>query len=165
LIILKPPEVGLKMKKYLKNILIIGLFLTALGGLGLHYRIHSIVKNAYAYIPFIAGLISVIAIPLLFLFRKTLHLAYILNGFTVIIGVITMAHFSLVKAPLLPDIAILLGKFFIGRAIFVAEIYQLETEAKTPDVLRWIRYPNMGFWAVHLVLLSAVYYLGNLLWR
>ena len=27
------------------------------------------------------------------------------------------------------------------------------------------RYPNMGWWLVHLVGLSIVYTLGNLLWR
>jgi len=152
------------MKKYVKMMLIIALFLTALGGLGLHYRIHPIDKHAFGYVPFIAGLISVLAIPALFFFRKTLHLAYLLNGFTVIIGVITMAHFSIVKAPLLPDIFILLCKFFIGRAIFCVEVFPMDGEIKNPG-WRWIRYPNMGFWAVHLVLLSGVYYIGNLLWR
>jgi hypothetical protein len=152
------------MKKYVEMMLIIALFLTALGGFGLHYRIHPIDKHAFGYVPFIAGLISALAIPALFYFRKTLHLAYLLNGFTVIIGVITMAHFSIVKAPILPDICILLGKFFIGRAIFCVEVFPMDGEIKNPG-WRWIRYPNMGFWAVHLVLLSVVYYLGNLLWR
>lgn len=152
------------MKNHIKIMLVISLFFLALGGLGLHYRIHSIAKHAYAYIPFIAGLLSVIAIPALFMFRKTLHLAYILNGFTVIIGVITMAHFSLVKSPILPDIALVLVKFFTGHAIFCMEVFPMEAEVKNPG-WRWIRYPNLGFWAVHLALLSLVYYLGNILWR
>ena len=154
------------MKNYVKLMLVISLFLLAFGGLGLHIRIHPITKHDYGYIPLIAGIISAIGIPLLFMFRKTLHLGYLLNGFTVIIGVITMSHFSLVvtKGNLVPDIALLLGKFFVGRAIFCIEVFPMEGEVKNPG-WRWIRYPNMGFWAVHLVVLSLVYYLGNILWR
>jgi hypothetical protein len=152
------------MKNYVKNLLVLVLFILALSGLMIHLRVHPVAKNLYAYIPFIAGLVSVIFIPILFMFRKTLHLAYLLNGFTVIIGIITMTHFSIVKAPLIADILFLLAKFFIGRAIFCIEVFQMEAEVKNPG-WRWIRYPNMGFWAVHLVLLSVVYYLGNLLWR
>lgn len=154
----------MQMKSYVKTMLIIALFVVAFGGLGLHYRIHAPAKHDFGYVPFIAGLISAFVIPALFYFRKTLHLAYLVNGFTVIIGVITMTHFSIVKAPILPDISILLGKFFIGRAIFCIEVFPMDGGINNPG-WRWIRYPNMGFWAVHLVLLSVVYYLGSLLWR
>jgi hypothetical protein len=152
------------MKNYVKNLLVFALFVLALSGLMIHLRVHPIAKNVYGYVPLIAGLISAIAIPILFMFRKTLHLAYILNGFTAIIGIITMTHFSIVKAPLIADILFLVAKFIVGRVIFCIEVFPLEGEAKNPG-LRWIRYPNTGFWAVHLVLLSVVYYLGNLLWR
>jgi hypothetical protein len=153
------------IRKNIKNYLILSLFLISFGGFGLHFFIHSPMKHAFGYVPFYSGILSALVIPLLFYFRKTLHLAHILNGFTVIIGLITMTHFSIVKAPLIPDIAILIGKFTLGRAIFDFEIYQ-NLEA-APQIKGWslIRYPHMGFWYVHLVLLSAVYILGNLLWR
>ncbi len=152
------------MKNYNRIILILALFLVSFGGFGLHYRIHPFQKHLYGYVPFIAGLLSMIAVPVMFYFRKTIHLAYLINGFSVIIGVITMSHFSLIKGNLVPDIAILLGKFFIGRALFCNEFFSSEQPAHSPG-WKWIRYPNTGFWAVHLVVLSLVYYLGNLLWR
>ncbi len=152
------------MRRYVKTMMIIALFLVSLGGLLLHLRVHPISKHVYGYIPFIAGVLSALVIPLLFIFRKTLNLAYILNGFLAIIGTITMVHFSIIKAPLIPDIFILWCKFLLGRIIFCFEVYQVEAPLKSQG-WRWIRYPNMGFWYVHLILLSLVYYLGNLLWR
>jgi len=118
------------MKKKIKILLIFGLFFVSLGGMGLHYAIHPFAKTGYGWVPFIVGLISVLVIPLLFYFRKTLNLAYLLNGFAVIIGTITMAHFSLVIRPLWPDILILMTKFVIGRAIFCLEIYPLDANPK-----------------------------------
>jgi len=152
------------MRNYIKAMLIIGLFFISFGGLLLHSAVHPAARNLYGYIPLAAGIISAIAIPVLFIFRKTLHLAYILNSFMVIIGVITMAHFSIVKHPIIPDIIVLLCKFMLGRALFCFELYQLDAPMK-PQGWRWIRYPNMGFWWVHLVMLSAVYFLGNHFWR
>jgi len=153
------------MKKYLKNLLIVALFLISAGGVLMHFGIHNPATKAYGYVPLISGIISAILLPILFYFRKTIHLAYILNGFTAIIGTITMAHFALVARPIWPDIAILLGKFLLGYVIFNLEIRSnLEAPVSFPG-WRTIRYPNMGFWCVHLILLSIVYYLGNLLWR
>jgi hypothetical protein len=153
------------IRKNIRNYLIIALFLVSLGGLGLHFGIHNPAKKIFGYVPFISGLLSVIVIPLLFYFRRTLHLAHLLNGFTAIIGIITMAHFALVKAPIYADILIVAGKFMLGRAIFDFEIFTNLDAA--PQVKGWslIRYPNMGFWYVHFFLLSAVYILGNMLWR
>src|SRR5271157_4902428 len=133
------------MRRYIKTIMIIALFLISFGGLMLHLRVHPISKHAYGYVPLIAGIISAFVIPALFIFRKTLNLAYILNGFLAIIGTITMVHFSIIKAPLIPDILILWCKFLLGRIIFCFEIYQLDTPLKNQG-WRWIRYPNMGFW-------------------
>ena len=152
------------MKKKIKSLLIFGLFFASLGGMGLHYAIHPFAKTSYGLVPFIVGLLSVLIIPLLFAFKKTVHWGYLLNGFVVIIGTITMAHFSLVLRPLWPDILILWAKFAIGRAIFCLEIYPSDSN---PKVKGWslIRYPNMGFWYIHLVLWSLVYFLGNYFWR
>jgi hypothetical protein len=162
-------------KKMLKVTLIAGLFCLALGGWLLHLRIHPLVKGADYYIPFISGIISVFCIPLLFWFRRTINLAYIANGFLVIIGTITMAQFSIVnfKVPvtavniivntLFADIAILWGKFAIGKAIFDLEL--LKSDADTARKGRFFRYPNMGWWLVHLFALALVYALGNIIWK
>jgi hypothetical protein len=152
------------MKNQIKIYLIIGLFVLGLGGLWLHHNVHSPAKVAYGYVPFISGLLSVILIPILFIFRRTLHLAYLLNGFTVIIGVIAMSYLSLAVRPIWPDVIMLIAKFFLGRAIFSLEVYKLDV---APKITGWrlIRYPNMGFWYVHFVLLTAVFALGRILWR
>lgn len=66
--------------------------------------------------------------------------------------------------PIWPDILILWTKFAIGRAIFCLEIYPLDSN---PKVKGWslIRYPQIGFWCVHLVMWGVVYFLGNYFWR
>ncbi|MEI7640552.1 MAG: hypothetical protein WCJ46_03460 [bacterium] len=153
------------MKRNLKNILILALVLISAGGAYMHLSYHSPAKAAYGWIPLVSAILSVILLPILFSFRKTLHLAYIINGFTTIIGIITMVHYSLVEHALTNVIFILIGKFLIGYVIFNMEIHNLE--APETKVIGWrvIRYPNMGFWMVHLFTLSLVYLLGNLLWR
>jgi hypothetical protein len=153
------------MKQYLKNLLIAGLFFMSLGGWMLHSGIHPYAKHAYGWVPYISGLLSIIVIPMLFIWKKTLPWGYVLNGMTVIIGTITMSHFALVKAPIWAEMGLLWAKFIMGRAIFVLEVYHVEEEAKQPAFLQWIRYPNTGFFFVHLLSLSAVYALGHLLWR
>lgn len=145
--------------------LIFVLFLLALGGGMMHFAFHPVAKHSYGWVPLISAIFSIVVIPTLFLFRKTIHWAYILNGFTVIIGLITMGHFAIVKAPIIPDLLLLLTKLYIGRAIFCVEMTNMENEAFKPKLLQYIRYPHMGFWYVHLILLSLVYFLGNLLWR
>lgn len=152
------------MKKHLKNVLILVLFLLSLSGLLIHSRVHPFASKPYGMVPFASGLLSVIVLPILFYFRKTIHLANLMNGFTAILGTITMVHFSLVKAPLIADLLFLWAKFCVGTVIFSMEIYNLESESKFPG-WRYIRYPNMGFWYVHLAVWGLVYYLGNLLWR
>ncbi len=162
-------------KKTLKATLAAGLFSLALGGWLLHLRIHPITKNTDFLIPFIAGIVSIFCLPFLFLFRRTLTLAYIVNGFLVIIGTITMAQFSIVnfKGPvtavniivntLLADIVVLWGKFAIGKALFDLEL--LKSDADITAKGRFFRYPNMGWWLVHLFALSLVYTLGNIIWE
>jgi hypothetical protein len=54
-------------------------------------------------VPFIVGILTVVFVPILFYFRKTLNLAYLINGFAVIIGTIAMAHFALAAHPIWPD--------------------------------------------------------------
>jgi len=86
-----------------------------------------------------------------------------------------MSHFAIVHWPspatlkaiifntTLADIVIVGSKFFIGKSLF-----DLETYGYDPDKVRQgktYRYPNMGWWLGHLVAISVVYSLGNVLWR
>jgi hypothetical protein len=162
-------------KKVIKITLILGLFSVCLGGWLLHLRIHPPEKNAAYLIPFFSGLISVFALPLLFWFRRTLNLGYILCGFLVILGTITMVNFSiahfegpvtlirLITNTLFADIAVLWGKFALGRALYLLEFLKTDTDSSPKG--RYFRYPNMGLWWVHLAGMSVVYALGNMLWR
>jgi hypothetical protein len=166
----------MKKKDYLRLVLILAIFFLALGGWLLHLRIHPTAKDAENYIPFVAGLISVIVIPVLFIFRSTISFAYLLNGMTVIIGTITMTHFTIENHPpvwtlqtiflgtLLADIILLWGKFAVGKALFDLDsvINRPETQISSG---RFFRFPNMGFWFVHLVTLTAVYTIGRFFWK
>jgi hypothetical protein len=166
----------MKKKDYLRLVLILAIFFLALGGWLLHLRIHPIAKDAENYIPLVAGCISVIVIPFLFIFRSTIPFAYLLNGMTVIIGTITMTHFSIENHPpvwtlqtillgtCLPDILMLWGKFAVGKAL-----YDLDPVISRPDAPmrsgRFFRFPNMGFWFAHIVTLTAVYLIGSYFWK
>jgi hypothetical protein len=166
----------MKKKDYLQAVLILALFFMALGGWLLHLRIHPIAKDAENYIPLVAGFISVIVIPVLFIFRSTISFAYLLNGITVILGTIAMTHFTIENPPqvwtlktiflgtLLADIIILWSKFAVGQALF--DLYSV---INRPDAQisrgRFFRFPSMGFWFVHLVTLTAVYIIGGYFWK
>ena len=162
-------------KQNLRVSLICSLFFLTFGGWLLHSRIHPMSEHPWNVIPAVSGILSMVVITLLFCFRKTVAYGYVLNGMTVIIGTITMAHFSLKNAPaeftfqallfktLLADIAILWGKFTIGKALFELELLKQPEDAVRKG--RFFRYPNMGWWLVHLVALSVVYTLGILIWK
>lgn len=163
-------------KNLLKSALITAMICLAVGGYLLHGRRHVPGPEEWQnLVPLISGLLSVLLIPWLFLSRKTLHWGYVLNGMTVIIGTVTMAHFSIASPPdslglqdilfrtTLADIALLWGKFFIGRALFLFEFYQPDAVYKPG--LKTFRYPHMGWWMVHLAAISLVYWAGNLIWR
>jgi len=160
---------------YIKSLLLIALLTLSLGGFLLHSRIHPVSKNISNYVPLISASVSLILVPLFFSFHKTIAYAYVLNGFSVIIGTIVMSHYSLshwpnplsLRALLLnttfPDIIILWSKFFLGKALFDLEIYGYDRIK--PKIGRSFRYPNLGWWLIHLLGLSLVYSLGFLFWR
>ncbi len=166
----------MKKKDNLRLVLILAIFFLAVGGWLLHLRIHPFAKDPENFIPLVAGFISVIVTPVLFIFRSTIPFAYLLNGITVIIGTITMTHFTIENPPqvwtlqtilmgtLLADIVLLWGKFAVGKAIF-----ELELAVNQPDAPmrsgRFFRFPNMGFWFVHVVTLTAVYLIGGYFWK
>ncbi len=125
-----------------KRALLIALFLLAVSGLMLHYRIHpflvadKIQPGKYNFEPteFLASLlpfVDVILVTVLFISRKTVVYGYLLNGIIIIYGTVFMAHFSISlmiakSIPLsemflkstLPDIGIAWGDFFIGKALY-----------------------------------------------
>ena len=152
-------------RKNLSILLATALCLFSLGGFGLHWFVH--IKSPSAafagnnFVPFVCGLLSALVIPWLFLSRPLLHLGYLLNGFTAIIGIITMAHFSIATGrTLLPDIVLCLSKLLLGKALF--DLALLSPDPAALKHGRFFRYPSLGFWCVHLAVLSLVYYLGNL---
>lgn len=162
-------------KQNIKFLLIAALMAVSLGGLLLHLRIHPPFALAQHLIPFIAGIISIVVLSAMFLSKKTLAYAYVINGMIVIIGIITMAHFSMMNPPkhisfktiiigtLFADIVVLCTKFFLGKALF--EIEMLKTIDAHVRRGRFWQYPNMGWWGVHFLALSLVYSMGNLLWK
>jgi hypothetical protein len=163
------------VRTYTKSILLAALVTLSLGGFLLHVRIHPIAQNSANVIPLIAGLLSILVIPLLFSFKKTIEYGYVLNGMLVIIGTIGMAHLTIVNWPApatvgsiilkttLADILVLWSKFFVGKALFDLEFFGYD-QGKTKKGTTY-RYPNLGWWLVHLAAISLVYLLGNLVWR
>jgi hypothetical protein len=166
---------AMTQKDNLRFLLLFSLLVLALAGYLLHTRIHPLEKDAGNIIPAVSGILSIVVITLLFCFRRTVAYGYVLNGMTVILGTIAMAHYSLKHPPevwtlqtavfrtLLPDIIILWGKFAVGKALFELELFrQPEAPARTG---RFFRYPNMGYWWVHLLAISIVYSLGIQYWK
>ena len=163
------------IKAYVKSILLSALIVLGLGGLLLHLRVHPASQNPSNYVALVSGLLSVLLVPLLFGFKKTVHYGYVLNGFLAIVGSIVMAHLSIVHWPTpatlksillqttLADILILWGKFFVGKALFDLEFYGYDAAREKKGIA--YRYPNLGWWLIHFVLVAVVYYLGNRFWR
>jgi len=160
-------------KKTVKVTLIAALFCLSLGGWLLHYRIHPPAKEAIYLVPFFTGLIGVFCLPALFYFRKTILYGYLINGFIAIAGTILMAQFSyehfqgaltipnILFNTLFADIILLWARFSVGKALF--ELESLKTDADAASKGRFFRFPNMGWWWVHLFSITAVYVLGKII--
>ncbi len=122
-----------------RRALLFALVILGLTGLMIHYKVHPFLTSENGTVQFsgtfflanIFPLIDVLVVTLLFLSRKTVVYAYLLNGLIVIFGTILMAHFSIVMLTaesippgrwildsLLPDIGIAWADFFVGKAIF-----------------------------------------------
>jgi hypothetical protein len=158
-------------KQNIRLTLVFGLFFISLGGWLLHTRAHHPFTGAFTYdVPFIIGLLNFIVVPWLFLYDRSIALGYLINGFTVIFGIIFMAHFSVIHHPkeivlkavllmtVVPDIIILFTKFMVGKALFDLHLSQLDKEI--PLKVKPLRYPNLGWWIVHFVAISVVYSIG-----
>ena len=127
--------------QWTRRVLFVALFLLAISGLLLHYRIHNFMVMAHGpsqpvfdsthFLAFLFPLIDAVVVTALFASRKTAVFGYVLNGMIVIYGTVFMAHFSIVEltaksAPIqewlikstLPDIGISWADFFIGKALY-----------------------------------------------
>ena len=126
----------------IRKTLLLALFLMALGGFMLHYRIHPFMVadklhpgilhfSATFFLANIFPLVDVVLVTILFLSKKTAIYGYLLNGLIVIFGTIFMAHFNIaafmtnpippskwILNSLLPDIGIAWADFFVGKALY-----------------------------------------------
>jgi hypothetical protein len=162
-------------KQNLFRLLLTGLITLSIGGFLLHFSIHHFSENRMYFIPLFSGFLSIFIVPALFMSRKTIHYGYVLNGMLVIIGIITMTHYMFTYYPAAQPLTGLITdtvfaymffpgcKFCLGKALFDLEMFG--ADAKTERKGIWYRYPNNGWWAIHLVLIGLVYALGNILWR
>jgi hypothetical protein len=125
-----------------KKILLLTLFVLAVSGLLLHYRIHNfmvpdrlnpgnVIFDGTKFLSFIFPVIDVVLVTLLYTSRKTAVYGYLLNGLIVIYGTVFMAHFSIAEISAksippgawllkstLPDIGIAWADFFVGKALY-----------------------------------------------
>ena len=122
--------------------LLTALFLLALSGVLLHYRIHNFMVpspsdpetlrfDSTRFLSFLFPLIDVTVVTILFCSKRTSVYGYLLNGLIVIYGTVFMAHYSIAEltakaAPIedwiirstLPDIGISWGDFFVGKVLY-----------------------------------------------
>jgi hypothetical protein len=125
-----------------RRILLLVLFILAVSGLLLHYRIHSfmvpdpqnpggLIFDGTRFLSFIFPAMDVVLVTLLFTSRRTAVYGYLLNGIIVIYGTVLMAHFSIAEITAksiptgawllkstLPDIGIAWADFFAGKALY-----------------------------------------------
>jgi hypothetical protein len=163
------------IKTYIKATLLFGLVALSVGGFLLHVRIHPVAKNPANIVPVVLGVLGVVIVPLLFLSRKLVSYGYVINGMEAIIGTVVMAHYSIAHWPapvtpaamilqtLLADILVLWSKFFLGKALFDLEFHGYDQTREMKG--KTYRYPNYGWWLLHLGTISLVYCLGHVLWR
>jgi hypothetical protein len=145
---------------------ILALMLISLGGWMLHFRAHPLATRAVDYFPFLLGLVDIIITPVLFNYRKTVIVAYLVNGIGVILGSIGMAVFSIYHfagpvtlssilfKTMLSDILILFSKLFIGQLILSYYF---------PSGLGRLFTPF--WWVRHFCYLSIVFAVGHFLWN
>ena len=151
---------------------ILALFLLSLGGWLLHVRAHPVSfdpanpSNPAFLLPYVAGLLGIVAGPLLLNYRSTFVVGYLLNGMSVVIGAITMASLSLahLPSPLTPQ-----GMLF---GTMLSSILLLAPKLPLGQIILYHYHPNgMGrlfttfWWTKHFIYLSVVFTLGHFLWR
>jgi hypothetical protein len=154
------------------RLLALALLFMSLGGWLLHLRIHPPPigpaggHNPANFIPFIVGLVSVCATPILLSFARTVIIGYLINGVSVILGTILMSTLSLSGLPqpltpvtlllktTFPDVVLVFGKLFVGQQILLHH---------HPRGMG--RMFTVGWWTRHFVYLTSVFTIGHFFWR
>ncbi len=105
------------------------LMLLSLGGLLLHLRIHPAAASLFNWVPVASCVFATLVLPIMFNYRRSAPLAYVINIAIVIVGTVAMAWWSASnwQLPLtllnvllnstLADIVILLAKLPLGHII------------------------------------------------
>lgn len=89
-------------------------------GIVVHTALHPLRQSMYYWWASPVAAISFFLLPLLFYRKSTVAWGYLLNAFTVIIGIIGMSYYALMKpegSETLPFIPILLVKLIIAHLI------------------------------------------------
>ncbi len=145
---------------------ILALFFISLGGWCLHVRIHPVSAGLANLAPFVYGLLSFLAVPILLSYRKTVLIGYLMNGFSAVVGTVLMAHLSLSSPPetlslgsllfetTLAYIFILIAKLFIGQTILLH--YHPNGLGRMFTAVWWVK---------HFCYVSIVYSIGHFLLR
>jgi len=152
-------------KKEIQNEILALLFLS-IGGWFLHLKVHAPSSNPSNYVPFLFGVVNVFIVPFLLCRKKSVIIGYLINGFGVIIGAVTMVHLSLSGIPseitlswvllrsTLPFIIILMAKLFIAQRIL---------EYFYPGGMG--RFFTTYWWFKHFIYVSVVYLIGYFIGR
>jgi hypothetical protein len=120
------------------------------------------------------GLLGSFVIPFMFYFRGLVAYAYVLNGFFSVTGMIVMGHYALSQGvewsfsgilfgSVFSDIVLAYVKLLLGKALFDLEVLKSADDLKPKG--RFLRFPNLGWWWLHIFAMSAVYALGNIYWK
>jgi len=148
------------------------IFLLSLGGWLLHVRAHPVSfdpanpSNPAFFVPYIAGLLSIVAVPILLNYGRTFVVGYLLNGMSVVIGAITMTSLSLghLPSPLTPR-DILFGTMLSSILLLIPKLF-------LGQIILYHYHPNgMGrlftsfWWTKHFIYLSVIFTLGHFFWR
>jgi len=151
---------------------ILALIFLSLGGWLMHTRAHPVSfdpanpANPLNLLPFLWGLASVVAVPILLSFRSTVIVGYLLNGIGVIVGSLMMGMISVAHPPqpitfphlflrtMLGAILLLFPKLFLGQMVLLH--YH-------PNGLG--RLFTLGWWTRHFIYLTAIFALGHVIWR
>jgi hypothetical protein len=151
---------------------ILAIFLLSFSGWLFHMRVHPVSfdpanpSNPAFFVPLVAGILGIVAAPLLLNYRRTFVVGYLLNGMSVVIGTITMALLSIAHPPspltprsilfgtMLGSILLLLAKLPVGQII----LYHYHPKGMG-------RLFTPFWWARHFIYLSAIFTLGHYIWR
>jgi len=141
----------------------------SLGGWLLHQRIYPVSfdpADPKAFVPYITGIVSIVAVPFLLNSARTFVAGYLINGMSVVIGTVAMASLSIAKPPStltlhavltetkLPDIFLLFPKLFLGQ-IVMAHYH--------PHGMGRLFTPL--YWTKHFFYLGVIFALGHFIWR